>query len=90
MKFASRVIAGIFTLSLSGCATTSSGILSIGKDSFTVTVQSDTATSAKEKAINEANAYCSGKGQQIEVEKTLSSSDALGWHSYEVNFKCVR
>lgn len=73
---------------LTGCAT-SSGVLPIGKDSFTVTIQSDTASSAKEKAIREANAFCAKRSQSIEATRMLPSSDAWGWHSYEVNFKCV-
>jgi len=89
MKRSARIVGIVFVFSLFGCAT-SSGVLPIGKGSFTVTIQADTASSAKEKAINEANNFCAKSGQSIEIERMLPSSDALGWHSYEINFKCGR
>lgn len=80
-------ISVIAAIALVGCAT-SSGVLPIGKDKFTVTIQSDTASSAKEKAINEANSFCAKSGKSMDIERMTPSSDALGWHSYEVNFGC--
>ena len=88
MRIAQVFLIASLVGSLIGCAT-SSGILPIGKNTFTVTIQSDTASSAKEKAINEANAFCAKSNQSIEVARMLPSSDAWGWHSYEVNFKCI-
>ena len=73
---------------LGGCAT-SSGILPMGKDLYSLTVQADAASSAKKNAIEQAAEHCSKKGQSIEVAKTGASSDAYGWHSYEVTFRCT-
>ena len=73
---------------MSGCAS-SSGVMPIGKDTFTLTVQADSASAAKQKSIGEASAYCVNRGKSLDVQQTRAGSDAYGWHMYEVNFKCT-
>lgn len=82
-KFVFFVIFG----SILGCAS-SSGVMQIGKDTYSLTVQADSASSAKQKSVNEANNYCKMNGKTLEVQQTRAGSDAYGWHMYEVNFKC--
>lgn len=89
MKNCKIISAAALSLFVAGCAT-SSGVLPIGRDSFTLTVQSSTAAAAKQDAITEANAYCAKKSESIEVLRMRPDSDAYGWHSYEINFKCVK
>ena len=78
----------ISAIVLSGCAT-SSGVMQIGKDTYSLTVQAESASTAKQKSVNEANEYCKIRGNTLEVQQTRAGSDAYGWHMYEVNFKCT-
>lgn len=72
-----------------GCAS-SSGPLPVGPGIYSVAVQAQTAPAAAKQAINEAAAFCGTKGQRMESTRTRPSSDAFGWHSYEVTFRCLQ
>lgn len=88
MSFNLRLIVVSSVVVLAGCAT-SSGVMQIGKDTYSLTIQADSASSAKQKAISEAAQFCIAKNKTLEVQQTRPSSDAYGWHSYEANFKCA-
>lgn len=90
MKYA---IATAATMALIGCATSplahNSGVLPIGKDSYTVTAVNATASSAKQDAIKIATEHCAHTNKSLEVSNLGSSSDAWGWHSADVIFRCA-
>ena len=79
---------------LVACAS-SSGVLQMGPDTYTVSVGVSATGSisgndarAKKKALTEANEFCSKKGKQILVQNTGMSSTGHGSTS-EVIFQCL-
>ena len=85
MRIFSTII--LFTL-INACAS-SSGVMNIGNEIFSITAQAATAPTAKQDALNESANFCKNKKQQINVLDMKASSDAMGWHSISVNFKCT-
>ena len=77
-----------FTVFLASCAT-SSGVQPIGKDLYSLTVQDSTASAAKQSAIQQATAHCASTKKDLSVTDMGGRSDAYGWHSYELNFRCI-
>jgi len=88
MKILKGIFLSIVSLSLLGCAT-SSGVMTIGSNTYSLSVQAATAASAKQDALNEANAHCKEMKKEIQATHMRPSSDAFGWHSYEIHFRCV-
>lgn len=85
-------IAITFLMVLVGCTTSplahNSGVLPIGKNSYSVTAVNATASSAKQDAINIATKHCALTNKSLEVNSIGSGSDAWGWHSADVIFLC--
>ena len=82
------VFVAIISITLTACAS-SSGVLSIGNSTYSLTTQAATAAAAKQDALNEANAFCKNTSKEIQATHMRPSSDAFGWHSYEIHFRCV-
>lgn len=87
MRQIKLVFSAVSLLAITGCAT-SSGVMPIGSDTYSLSVQAATAAAAKQDALNEANAHCKAQNKNIQANYMRPSSDAFGWHSYEVHFKC--
>lgn len=85
----------ISVLVLTGCAY-NSGVLPIGKDSYMVSRQARTGfmgmANLKAEAIQEATAFCEGKGKVVYVTGTKESEPPFILANYpraEVHFSCV-
>lgn len=85
----------LFSLLLSSCFTTSTGVIPFGPDTYTVTAQSELGgmTEAKKKAIAESNSHCQSMEKQMMPVSTNSSTpiDAFGdpIPTYEFTFRCL-
>lgn len=84
----------IFTPILSSCAS-SSGVLPLGPDTYTISAGgvltgsiSGNDTKAKQKALKEANQFCSKKGKYILVTNINMQSTGFGSTS-DITFKCL-
>lgn len=82
-----------FALFLSGCA--SSGVVSVGQDTFMVAKQSSTgfhsASSVKAEIFAEANTYCLGKGKAIQPvsDQGVDGVPGRSFASAELVFRCL-
>lgn len=92
MKLATFLIAS--SAALAGCAVPTTGVVPRGDDMYTVTRQGDsflvTTESLKIRAIQEADAYCSGKGRKFKMvyNKDIPAGPLGRWPESEVLFKC--
>ena len=89
-----RNLVAIAVLITGGCAT-ETGVQPMGKDTYTLSVGvagtgsvSGNNTSAKRKALSEANQYCAKMGKQILVKNTSLNSTMAGSTS-ELVFQCL-
>lgn len=82
------------TFSLVGCET-STGILPIGPDTYTIAVGSELGGSigAKKQALTEANQFCLQRGQQLMPLQSAGGmtrdafGDAIG--TFDFTFRCL-
>jgi hypothetical protein len=94
MRVIMIVVIGLIAIFVIGC-TTSSGVVSMGQDSYLLTRTTKSfrgsAMPVKAAAIKEADEYCKKLGKQILITKTVQQdmkpfqSDA----SVEIYFKCL-
>ena len=80
---------------LSGCAVPTTGVVPRGDDMYTVTRQGAaawiTTDSLKVAAIQEADAYCAGKGKKYKFmyNKDIPAGPFGRWPESEVLFQCL-
>lgn len=86
------VLVGAALALLAGCAT-STGAIPIGKDTYMIAIGGKTTASGgklKAQAFQEATAYCSSQGKQMQVVNTQQSDMSFGRDpSAEVQFMCL-
>jgi hypothetical protein len=82
------IIVTIFMSSFWGCVSYSSGVLTMGPDTFAVSVDSGRASQAEKKALQEAQNYCNSVGKKIVVTNTNLSS-SYGTFNFNVTFRCL-
>jgi PBP1b-binding outer membrane lipoprotein LpoB len=76
-------------LLLCGCGATSSGVVKVEQDTYTVNVSSDSSPSeAKKKAYSDANEKCAGTGKEMMVVKEKLAND-IRLYVIDLVFKCV-
>jgi hypothetical protein len=81
---------------LTACVS-SSGILPMGKDTYTLTVSesdslfdSENATKAKKEVMNQATAYCKNLNKEVLVKNmSNTTSGKTSTSSYDIVFQCV-
>lgn len=94
MNAATRMVPAVVAmLALSGCAT-SSGALSTGKDSYSISVQAAPArggmTGAKRIAYEEGRKKCAETGKQmVLIKESTNVTNAAGAGSADIQFACV-
>ncbi len=75
-----------------GCATTNSGIVETGPDSYMISKQSGNFGTLKTDSIKEANIFCKEQGKHLQVTNTQDNMTGIGWaekaHS-DVQFMCL-
>lgn len=90
------IIAILFINLLTGCATTSSDVIQIGKNTYTLSVGHTGLGSGltshaelRTEGIKKAAAYCNSKNQELHLDSTQSNGVA-GWGSIDdtINFMC--
>ena len=85
---------GVVGLALTGCAVPTTGVVPRGDDMYTVTRQGAaawiTVDSLKTAALQEADAYCSGKSKKMKFvyNKDIPAGVLGRWPESEVLFKC--
>jgi hypothetical protein len=94
-KLINHCILLFFSLLLSGCLTSSTGVIPFGPDTYTVTAQSELGgiTEAKKKAIAESNSHCQSIEKQM-MPVSINSSTPLDVFgdpipTYEITFRCL-
>jgi hypothetical protein len=70
-------------LIVAGC-TSSSGVLKVAPDTYTVSASSPTGIEARKIALTEANEYCSKLGREIVVTNEKVSSPSI-----DITFRCA-
>lgn len=87
----------VISLALTACATNIQEPISIGKNTYTVSVSHTTVGSGltshselRRLALIKANSFCVEKGKELQVDST-SGSGVAGWGSIDdtVNFMCL-
>jgi hypothetical protein len=81
---------------LTACVS-SSGILPMGKDTYTLTVSvsdsifdSENATKAKKEVISQSTAYCKNLNKEVLVKNmSNTTSGKTSTSSYDIVFQCV-
>jgi len=80
---------------LSGCVSTS-GVLPMGKDTYSLTVSvsgsgfdADNATKAKKEAITQSADYCKNLGKEVLVQNVSGRNLLSGGSVYDVIFQCL-
>lgn len=80
-------------VTLVGCAPTSSGVLKMGPDTYSVSTSALYAAGgpagAKAAAYREAGAYCSGMGKEMLVLNEQQSGIATGPGGSDIVFRCL-
>jgi hypothetical protein len=79
-----------------GCASTSTGVVSIGKDTYMLAMSQGPGTGIhsgaqyKAKAIVEANQYCSGLGKKFQIVNANQNDSAIAvLAKAEIQFMCL-
>ena len=92
MKFLGSVLLGL----LAGCATTSTGPLPAGQDTFVVSRQAGAFPSGREpllaEALAEANAKCAGSGKAVKLLSTTENPGPYILGNYPkatIVFSCI-
>lgn len=84
--------ATILTILNAGCATTKSGIVETGPDSFMIAREAGSFGTIKIDSIRDAGEYCKEHGKALKVTGTQDATTGIGWqeraHS-EVQFMCL-
>jgi hypothetical protein len=70
-------------LIVTGC-TSSSGVLKVAPDTYTVSASSPTGVEARKVALTEANEYCSKLGREIVV-----TNEKISAPSIDITFRCA-
>lgn len=70
-------------LIVTGC-TSSSGVLKVAPDTYTVSASSPTGVEARKVALTEANEYCSKLGREIVV-----TNEKISGPSIDITFRCA-
>jgi len=90
-----KIIFIAVALILSGCVSTS-GVLPMGKDTYSLTVSvsgsgfdADNATKAKKEAITQAADYCKNLGKEVLVQNVSGRSLVSGGSVYDIIFQCL-
>jgi hypothetical protein len=87
-------------LTVSGCATPSTGIMPFGRDTYTLATTSQFGTAdAKRDALQQANVFCAGKGLAMmpvnEVSNasinafTVTIAPAARTTTFDFTFRCL-
>ena len=91
-----RVLPLLFALSLPGCATTSTGPIVVGNDTFVVSRQAGALPSGREpllaEAIAEANTKCSSLQKSLKLVSTTENPGPYVFGNYPkatVIFSCI-
>lgn len=91
-----RVLPLLLALSLSGCATTSTGPIAAGNDTFVVSRQAGALPSGREpllaEAIAEANTKCSSLQKSLKLVSTTENPGPYVFGNYPkatVIFSCI-
>ena len=93
VKTKSLTITIATALLLSGCAL-SSGVLPMGPDTYSVSVNAAPArggtVGARQVALTEAGKHCAGMGKEILVTNTSArQTNALGQGTFDLTFQCL-
>lgn len=82
-------------LALSGCVSTT-GVLPMGKDTYTLTVSvsgsgfdADNATKAKKEAVTQANEYCKSLNRETLIQNISGRNILSGGSIYDIIFQCL-
>jgi hypothetical protein len=85
-----KVLLFIGTVILLTSCVTSTGVMPFGRDTFTVTVESEDMGmgAAQKKAISEATKFCQSQGRHF-LHKDTSIATSTDKDVYSLTFKCV-
>jgi hypothetical protein len=90
-----RIVWGTFIAALSACAS-NPGVAPMGGDRYSVSRQGATGASSQSQihadTLREADAFCSAKGQQMEVITTRQAKPPYIFGNFprsEVDFRCM-
>jgi hypothetical protein len=82
------LLLGLLTVTGCGLVTHSSGVLPMGPDTFSVSADDLSPTTAKQAALSQAQSHCKTLGKEILVTNT-SFSRGLNRTLYDVTFRCL-
>lgn len=77
----------MLSCSLSGCASTS-GVMPMGPDTFSVSSDNPSAAAAKQSALSQAQGHCASLGKEIMVTNT-ETAVIRNRAVYDVTFRCL-
>lgn len=81
------VIVGVSILGLAGCSVKSSGVRTLGPDTYTISVNDLSDTAAKGIALGLAESHCNEMGKRFLVTKMLKRHQVR--YHYEIDFLCL-
>ena len=82
------IVVVILAFSLGGCITTTSGVLPMGPDTYSVSSDSQNSSIAKKTALSQAQSFCLNLGRELLVTNTKTEEHSARY-TYDVTFLCL-